>query len=111
MTAFLKKYMTVINLILFMLFFSLLATGLVLELRFDESIRNMTVAGFDREEWGEGHFFLAMSVLGGVVVHLLSNLSWILALFRRNKRLIFSMIGFFLLLAALVAFLPAAYPQ
>ena len=103
-----EKYLTPINIILFLVFFTLVGSGLTLELRFDEKAK-MTIAGFDREEWGEFHFFTALTFIFVVVLHLWSNFGWLKTLYRRNKLLIFLISVAFVVVLVLVAFLPASY--
>ena len=91
-----------------MVFFTLVGSGLTLELRFDEKLK-MTIAGFDREEWGEFHFFTALTFIGVVGFHLWSNLEWLKGLYRKNRSLAYLIAAAFVCIAVLVACLPVAY--
>ena len=102
------KFITPINVVLFLVFFILVGSGLTLELRFDERVK-MTIAGFDREEWGEFHFFTALTFISVVILHLLSNFSWLMSLYQKNRALVYLIGMTFVIVATLVALLPATY--
>ncbi len=101
-----KRFITPINVVLFLVFFTLVGTGLTLELRFDEKMR-MTVAGFEREDWGEFHFFTALTFIGVVILHLWSNWAWLRKLYQEHRSLAVLILSAFIVVGALVALLPA----
>jgi hypothetical protein len=71
-----SKFIIVSNILLFVAASLLVATGLVLEFKIGEKA-GATHLGFDREQWGEFHFFTAISVIVATFVHLAANIWWL----------------------------------
>lgn len=55
----------------------LIATGLLLEFVLPAHSRQASVWGMTRHDWGELHFWLALAILGLLLVHLALNWSWV----------------------------------
>jgi hypothetical protein len=67
-------WLRLINSVLYLSACSLLATGLALELKLEHGA---TLFGFDRDDWGEVHFTIALVTAGLVVIHLGMHWAWI----------------------------------
>ncbi len=80
-----KPRLILVSNILLLLGASLLvATGLTLELKIGENSTAKHL-GLGREEWGEFHFFTALTVIGATLLHLVANLWWLRQTYTRWK--------------------------
>ena len=95
-----KPHFILVSNILLLLGASLLvATGLTLELKIGENSTAKHL-GLGREEWGEFHFFTALTVIGATVLHLIANFWWLRQTYTRWK--------LWTLLVTAIAVLPTA---
>ena len=80
-----SRLILISNIVLFLAASLLVATGFVLEFKIGEN-STATHLGFGREEWGEFHFFTALSVVAATVLHLIANLWWLRQTYARWQR-------------------------
>lgn len=78
------RFILVTNIVLLLAASLLVATGLTLELKIGED-SHATHLGLGREEWGEFHFFTALTVIGATLLHLIANLWWLKQTYTRWK--------------------------
>lgn len=77
----------IINVAAFILFLLLASTGLLIWLVLPSGHGYLTVWGMNRHAWGDIHFWIAISFLVLIVIHLFLHWSWIKCmLFSRSKR-------------------------
>ena len=83
------------DIVSFIAFFSLAATGLIMEFGFSERPRGPGARGegakelfltMSRHDWGEVHFNIALVVIASIILHLFLHWNWIKAmLISRNR--------------------------
>src|SRR5882672_9542162 len=78
------RFILVSNILLLLGASLLVATGLTLELKIGENSTTKHL-GLGREEWGEFHFFTALTVIGATLLHLIANLWWLKQTYTRWK--------------------------
>ena len=61
-------------------FAALAGTGLLLHFKLPHGVRDATLLGLTRHDWGDVHFWIAAGFLVVVAVHLLLHATWIRAL-------------------------------
>lgn len=66
-----------IDALLFLGGVGLILTGLLIEFVLPPGSRHASVWGWTRHEWGEIHFWIAMTILGLGLLHLLLNWGWV----------------------------------
>lgn len=77
----------IINVAAFILFLLLASTGLLIWLQLPPGHGYLTVWGMNRHAWGDIHFWIAVSFLVLIVVHLVLHWSWIKSmLFSQSKK-------------------------
>jgi hypothetical protein len=80
-----SRLILISNIVLCLAASLLVATGFVLEFKIGEN-STATRLGFGREEWGEFHFFTALSVVAATIRHLIANLWWLRQAYARWPR-------------------------
>jgi hypothetical protein len=90
------------------LFVFLASTGLLLVFSMPPGSGGSSVWGLTRHEWGDVHFWMAMTMLGVIAVHLYLHWKWILAKLKPLGHGKFSMRRVVVCVLALVALLAMA---
>jgi len=78
----------VLNLGLYLVFCFMVGTGLLLEYRLipgGEGGHGLTALGLSRHEWGDWHFWLGVTFLIFVILHLWMNRAWLVKIAARSK--------------------------
>jgi hypothetical protein len=77
----------IINVAAFILFLLLASTGLLIWLVLPSGHGYLTIWGMNRHVWGDIHFWIALSFLVLIVIHLILHWSWIKSmLFSRSNK-------------------------
>lgn len=66
-----------VDMALFVSVLGLLWTGLLMSFILPAGSRGATVWGWTRHEWGELHFYLALAMIAGALLHLALNWGWV----------------------------------
>lgn len=72
-----------VDIALFIHALGLLTTGLLIYFVLPHGSRQASVWGWQRHDWGELHFWLAMVMLALIVLHLCLNWTWVCQVFRK----------------------------
>lgn len=76
-----------IDALLFLAATGLVLTGLLIEFILPAGSRHAAVWGWTRHDWGELHFWIAMTILGLGLLHLLLNWGWVCSVIASALRL------------------------
>lgn len=97
---------------------SLVATGLLMEFVLPPRSGGAEVWGWDRHEWGQVHFWIAMEILVLLLVHLAFNWAWVCSVCTRlfggagkplrRRRLVLGAASLIVVIAGVAGFLLAA---
>lgn len=74
---FTNRFRFVVDAVLFLLMLSLIFTGLLMSFVLPHGSRAGNVWSMTRHEWGDVHFWIAMSMLAGLLIHLMLNWGWV----------------------------------
>ncbi|MEQ9307978.1 MAG: DUF4405 domain-containing protein [Balneolaceae bacterium] len=75
----------IIDYISFVCFGLLVITGFLLHLKLPAGSHNATLIGYNRHQWGEFHFWVAIIFIVGIIVHLILHIPWIKSTLSTNK--------------------------
>lgn len=76
-----------IDALLFLAATGLVLTGLLIEFILPPGSHQASVWGLTRHEWGELHFWVAITILGLGLLHLLLNWGWVCSVISRALRM------------------------
>ena len=68
--------------LIFVLFFLLAATGLFLHFKLPPGSHGDTVWGLGRHDWGEIHFWMAITFIAILIIHLILHWNWIVCMIK-----------------------------
>lgn len=106
-----RSYLNVgVDIAALVLFVFLVSTGLLLVFELPPGSGHASIWGLDRHQWGDVHFWIAMTMLGIITVHLSLHWKWILAKLKplghgkySRRRVIVSVVALVVLLAVALA--------
>ncbi|MBF0316503.1 MAG: DUF4405 domain-containing protein [Oligoflexia bacterium] len=75
----------IIDVILFVTLVFLITTGLILHVTLPPGSGRIAVLGLSRHQWGDVHFYLSMSFLAGMCLHLWLHWHWIVCMLKGNS--------------------------
>ena len=107
-----SKLNFIIDFILFIILINLAATGALIHFVLPHGSRHITLWGMNRHDWGEVHFWLAVSMIILMLVHIILHWGWIVSLFRGRDAeksklragVLLAILGFFVVIAVLPFF-------
>ncbi|HPD13754.1 MAG TPA: DUF4405 domain-containing protein [Planctomycetota bacterium] len=72
-----NKLHLVVNVLAYLAMVGLAATGLILYYRLPPGSGSMGILGYSRHQWGTVHFYLALSLVGLVTLHVALHWKWV----------------------------------
>jgi hypothetical protein len=98
-----KKVLTILNVLLYLAFCSLAASGLALEFRLDNA--SQTLLGLTKRNWATAHALIALTFVTFALVHVWMNRAWFRATFAKMRwsTLIFVALGLMLVIVTTLA--------